>query len=67
MEAVGYLRDAQLRGAQQEGGFHEELLIDVIHDSAPRDLADNAGEIDGGDMEHGGVEGNVVVFGKVVW
>ena len=66
MEAVGYLADAQLRGAQQERGFHEEHLVDVVDNGAPRDLADDAREVDGADMKRGGVERDVVVLGEMV-
>ena len=50
MKAVGYLGDAQLRGAQQERGFRNEHLVDVVDHGAPRDLADNTREVDGADM-----------------
>ena len=65
MEVVGYLGDAQLRGLQQEGGFHQQHLIDIIYNGTARDLANYAGEIDGRDMEPLGIERNVVVFYKV--
>lgn len=42
MEAVGYLGDAHRRGAKQERGFHQEHLVDVVDDSTPRDLTDDA-------------------------
>ena len=51
MEAVGYLGDAHRGGLQQERGLHQEHLIDVVDDGAARDLTDDAGEIDGGDVE----------------
>ena len=63
MEVVGYLGDAQFGGLQQEGGFHEEHLVDVVDDGAACDLTDDSGEIDGGDMELGGVERDVAVLG----
>ena len=67
MEVVGNLGDAQFGGSQQEGSLHEQHLVDVVDDGAACDLSDNAGEIDGRDVEHGGVEGDVVVLGKVAW
>ena len=66
MEAVGYLGNAQFRGSQQERGFHEKHLVDVINDGVPCDLADDSREIDGADMERGGVEGDVVVLSEIV-
>ncbi len=63
MEMVGYLGDAQFGDLQQKRCFHEEHLVDVVDDSAPRDLTDYAGEIDGRDVELVGIEGDVVVFG----
>ena len=63
MEVVGYLGDAQFGGLQQEGGLHEEHLVDVVDNGAACDLTDDSGEIDGGDMELGGVERDVVVLG----
>ena len=65
MEVVGYLGDAQLGGLQQERCFHEEHLVDIVDNGAPRDLANHAGEIDGRYMEPVSIEGNVVVFCKV--
>jgi len=65
MEAVGNLGDAHRGGLQQEGGLHQEHLIDVVDDGAAGDLTDDAGEIDGGDVELGGVERDVVVLHKV--
>ena len=32
MEAVGDLLDAEVRGPQQEGGLHNEHLVDVVDD-----------------------------------
>ena len=66
MEAVGYLGDAQLRGAQQKRGFHEEHLVDVVDNSAPRDLTDDPREVNGADMKRGSVERDVVVLGEMV-
>ena len=65
MEMVGYLGNVQLGGLQQEGGFHQQHLVDIVDDSAPRDLTDHAGEIDGRDMEPVGIEGNVMMLGEV--
>ena len=65
MEMVGYLGDAHRGGLQQEGGLHQEHLIDKINNGATRDLTDYAGEIDGRDMELAGVERDVVMLGKV--
>ena len=65
MEVVGYLSDAQFGGLQQERCFHEEHLIDIIDDGAPRDLTNHAGKIDRGDMEPVGIKGYVVVLHKV--
>ena len=65
MEAVGYLRDAQPRGLQQEGGLHQQHLVDIIDNGAACDLTDHAGEIDGRDMKLAGVERDVVVLYKV--
>ena len=50
MEVVGYLGDAHLGCLQQERGFHQEHLIDIINNGAASDLTDYAGEIDGADM-----------------
>ena len=66
MELVGYLGNAQLGGLQQERGFHQEHLIDIVYNRAVRDLTDYAGEIDSRDMEPVSVERDVVVFYKVV-
>ena len=65
MEVVGYLGDTQLGGLQQERCFHEEHLVDIVDNGAPRDLANYAGEIDGRYMEPVGIKGYVVVFCKV--
>ena len=65
MEMVGYLGDAQLGGLQQERGFHEEHLIDIIDNGAASNLTDDTGKIDCRDMEPVGVEGDVVVLHKV--
>ena len=65
MEMVGYLGDAHFGGLQQECCFHHQHLIDIVDDGATRDLTDHAREIDGRDMELVGIEGNVVVLGKV--
>ena len=65
VEAVGYLGDAHWGGLQQEGGLHQEHLIDVVNDGAVGDLTDDAGEIDGGDVQLGGVERDVVVLHKM--
>ena len=65
MEIVGYLGDAQFGGLQQICCFHEEHLIDVVDNSTACDLTNHAGEIDGGDMKPVGIEGYVVVLGKV--
>ena len=66
VEVVGYLGDAQLGGLQQEGGLHQEHLVDIIDYCAASDLTDHAGEIDGRDMELVGIERYVVVLGKVL-
>lgn len=66
MEAVGDLLDAEVGCAQQEGGLHHEHLVDIVDDGAACDLADDAREIDAGDVEPGGVEGDVVMFGEVL-
>ena len=42
MQMVGYLGDAQPRGFQQEGGFHEKHLVDVIDNGSTCDLTDDA-------------------------
>jgi len=42
VEAVGNLGDAQLRGLQQEGGFHEEHLVDVISSLFSHNRTDNS-------------------------
>ena len=65
VELVGYLGDAQLGGLQQEGGLHQQHLIDIIDNGAASDLTDHTGEIDGRDMELIGIERNVVVLHKV--
>ena len=65
MEVVGYLGDAHRGGLQQERGLHQQHLVDIIYNGAARDLTDDAGEIDGGDVELGGVEWDVVVLHKV--
>ena len=67
MEAVGYLGDAQFGSSQQEGGFHKKHLIDVINYCATCYLTYDTREINGRNVELGGVERDVVVFGKVVW
>lgn len=56
VETVGYLGDAQLRGAQQERGLHDKHLVDVVDNGVSRDLADNTREVDGTDMERRGVK-----------
>ena len=66
MELVGYLGDAQLGGLQQEGGFHQQHLIDIVDNGAACDLTDYTGEIDGRNMQLVSVEWDVVVLGKVV-
>ena len=65
MEMVGYLGDAQFGGLQQKRCLHEEHLIDIVDDSAARDLTNHTGEIDGRDVEMVGIEGDVVVLYKV--
>ena len=65
MEVVGNLGDAQLGSLQQERGFHQQHLIDIVDNCAARDLTNHAGEIDCGDKEFVGVERDVVVFYKV--
>ena len=50
MQAVGYLRYAELGGAQQESGLHEQVLVDIVDDRTPRNLTDHAREIDGRDV-----------------
>ena len=65
MEAVGYLRDAQLGGLQQERSLHQQHLVDIIDNGAARNLTDHAGEIDGRDMELTGVKRDIVVLYKV--
>ena len=62
---VGYLGDAHRGGLQQEGGLHQEHLIDKIDDGAARDLTDHTGEIDCRDVELVGIERDVVVLSKV--
>ena len=42
MEVVGYLGDAQLGGLQQEGGLHQQHLIDIVDDGAASDPTDHA-------------------------
>ena len=50
MELVGDLGDAQRGLVQEEGGFHQQQLVDVINDgAAARHLTDDAREIGGGD------------------
>ena len=66
VETVGYLGDAHRRGAQQERGFHQQHLVDVVDDGATADLTDDTREIDRRDVEPRGIEGNVVVLGKVL-
>ena len=41
-------------------------MVDIVHDSSTRNLADDTGEVDGTDAESGGVERDVVVLNKVV-
>ena len=65
MEVVGNLSDAQLGGLQQERGFHQQHLIDIVDNGAPSDLTYHAGEIDGRDMELVGIERDVVVLHKI--
>ena len=65
MEVVSNLVDTQLGGLQKVGGFHKKHLIDIVDNGAACDLTDYAREIDGGDMKHGGVERDVMVFYKV--
>ena len=65
-ETVGDLGDGERGGAQQERGFHQQHLVDVVDDGAASDLTDNAGEIDGGDVELVGIERDVVVLGEMV-
>ena len=50
MEVVSYLGDAELGGLQQEGGFHQQHLVDIVDNSAARDLTDHTGKIDWRDM-----------------
>jgi len=42
-------------------------MVDIVHNRAAGDLADDAGEIDRTDAEPGGVERDVVVLDKIVW
>ena len=59
--------DAQRGLAQQERGFHQEQLVDVIDDGAAAGhLADDAREVGGGDAELRGIEADVVVLGEVL-
>ena len=62
MEVVSNLGDAQLGGLQQKRCLHDEHLIDVVDNGAPRDLTNHSGEIDGRDVELVGIEGDVVMF-----
>ena len=66
VQLCGYLGDAERRGAQQVGGLHQQVLVDVVDDGTARDLTDDAREIDRRDVEGGGIEGDVVMFGKVL-
>ena len=50
MEVVSYLGDAELGGLQQEGGFHQQHLVDIVDNSAASDLTNHAGKIDWRDM-----------------
>ena len=65
MEMVGNLGNAQFGGLQQEGGFHQQHLIDIVDNGAASDLTDYSGEIDGRDMKLVGIERDVVVLRKV--
>lgn len=65
METIGYLADGELGGAQKEGCLHEEHLVDIVYDCAPRNLTHYSREIDIGDVELGGIETYVVMLGKV--
>lgn len=42
MQPVGYLGNAELRCLQQERGFHEQHLVDVVDDGSSRHLAHHA-------------------------
>ena len=46
MEAVDYLGDAQWGGLQQEGGLHQQHLVDVVDDGAAGNLTDDANFLD---------------------
>ena len=65
MEAVCYLGDAQLGGSQQERGFHQKHLVDIVHNGAATDPTDHAGEVNCGDMELVGIERDVMMLRKV--
>ena len=66
METIGYLCNAQFGCVQQERGFHEKHLVDVIYNGSTGYLTNDAREIDGRDVELGCIEGNVVMLGKMV-
>ena len=67
MELIGDLGDAHRGLTQQERGFHQEHLVDVVDDgTAARHLADDAREVGGGDAEMGGVESDVVMFHEML-
>ena len=65
MQAVGYLRYAELGGAQQESGLHEQVLVDIVDDRTPRNLTDYTRKIHRGDVQCRGIETYVVMLGKV--
>ena len=67
MELVGNLSDTQRGLAQEEGGLHQQHLVDIVDDGATaRHLADDAREVGGSDAEFGGVEADVVILSEVL-
>ena len=66
MQAVGNLGNAQPGGTQQEGGFHQEHLVDIIYNGTACDLTYHTRQIDRTDIEPVGIEGNIVMLSKVV-
>lgn len=62
---VGYLGNAQLGGLQQEGGFHQQHLVNIVDYCAASDLTDHSGKIDCRDVELVGIERDVVALQEV--